>query len=201
MRIALPVPRLEIRRDRPMRRSAVGAGVEPDFARRIKLRSYPLVERGGVLWTYMGPPEHQPGCRNTNSPWCRRSTTTSPNGLQYCNWLQALEGGIDSSHVSWLHRDALRSDPLMAGSRGNQYNMGDMRAGVRDRRSSGRVVHRRAPRRRTRHVLLAHHAVVHAGLHHDRAARQSLRCMAISGSRSTTRTAGRGVSITIRHAL
>jgi hypothetical protein len=36
-----------------------------------------------------------------------------------------LEGGIDSSHVSWLHRDALRTDPLMVGSRGNQYNMGD----------------------------------------------------------------------------
>jgi len=26
----------------------------------MKLKSYPLVERGGVLWTYMGPPEHQP---------------------------------------------------------------------------------------------------------------------------------------------
>jgi hypothetical protein len=39
--------------------------------------------------------------------------------------LQALEGGIDSSHVSFLHRDALKSDPLMQGARGNQYNMGD----------------------------------------------------------------------------
>src|SRR5579864_8965 len=27
---------------------------------RAILTSYPLVERGGVLWTYMGPPEHQP---------------------------------------------------------------------------------------------------------------------------------------------
>jgi len=39
------------------------------FRRKIKLRSYPLVERGGVLWTYMGPPEHQPGLPNTSSPW------------------------------------------------------------------------------------------------------------------------------------
>src|SRR5471032_1014099 len=31
------------------------------FRARIKLRSYPLIERGGVLWTYKGPPEHQPG--------------------------------------------------------------------------------------------------------------------------------------------
>jgi hypothetical protein len=37
-----------------------------------------------------------------------------------------MEGGIDSSHVSWLHRDALRSDPLMQGAAGNDYNMRDM---------------------------------------------------------------------------
>src|SRR5208282_2924629 len=29
------------------------------FCQRIKLKSYPLVARGDVLWTYMGPPEHQ----------------------------------------------------------------------------------------------------------------------------------------------
>jgi phthalate 4,5-dioxygenase len=45
---------------------------------------------------------------------------------QECNWLQALEGGIDSSHVSWLHRDNLASDPLFRGAKGNAYNMGDM---------------------------------------------------------------------------
>ena len=32
----------------------------PRLCQRIKLKSYPLVERGGVLWTYMGPREHQP---------------------------------------------------------------------------------------------------------------------------------------------
>ena len=33
---------------------------ESGFCKKIKLKSYPLVERGGVLWTYMGPPEKQP---------------------------------------------------------------------------------------------------------------------------------------------
>jgi hypothetical protein len=47
--------------------------------------------------------------------------------LQECNWLQALEGGIDSSHVSWLHRSELNSDPLFKGARGNQYNLNDAR--------------------------------------------------------------------------
>jgi hypothetical protein len=45
--------------------------------------------------------------------------------LQESNWLQAMEGGIDSSHVSFLHRSELEIDPLFKGSKGNQYNLGD----------------------------------------------------------------------------
>jgi hypothetical protein len=45
--------------------------------------------------------------------------------LQECNYLQALEGGIDSSHVTFLHSGALRRDPLFVGSKGNEYNEGD----------------------------------------------------------------------------
>ncbi len=93
---------------------------------KIKQRSYPLIERGGVLWTYMGPPELQPGLPEYEFALVPPEHNYISRRLQYCNWLQALEGGIDSSHVSWLHRDALHSDPLMKGARGNQYNMGDM---------------------------------------------------------------------------
>src|SRR6201994_3531862 len=50
--------------------------------------------------------------------------TYTSKRLQYCNWLQALEGGIDSSHVSWLHRSALEQDPLFRGSKGNDYKLG-----------------------------------------------------------------------------
>jgi len=99
---------------------------ETGFRAKIRLRSYPLVERGGVLWTYMGPPEHQPGLPEYEFSQVPAENRYVSKRLQYCNWLQALEGGIDSSHVSWLHRDALRSDPLMTGSRGNQYNMRDL---------------------------------------------------------------------------
>src|ERR1700761_9389193 len=33
---------------------------ESGFCNRIKLKSYPLIERGGIVWVYMGPPEDQP---------------------------------------------------------------------------------------------------------------------------------------------
>jgi phthalate 4,5-dioxygenase oxygenase subunit len=82
------------------------------FCQRIKLTSYPLVQRGDVLWTYMGPPEHQPPLPEFEFAMVPPSHSFTSKRLQYCNWLQAMEGGIDSSHVSWLHRDALRSDPL-----------------------------------------------------------------------------------------
>ena len=36
--------------------------------------------------------------------------------FQECNWLQAMEGGIDSSRVSWLHRDNINRDPLFKGA-------------------------------------------------------------------------------------
>jgi len=47
--------------------------------------------------------------------------------VQETNWLQAMEGGIDSSHVSFLHRGDLNSDPLFKGAKGNQYNLNDAR--------------------------------------------------------------------------
>ena len=94
---------------------------------RIKLKSYPLIERGGVFWTYMGPPEQQPPLPEWEFATVPLNQSFTTKRLQECNWLQALEGGIDSSHVSWLHRGSLNSDPLFKGSKGNQYNLDDAR--------------------------------------------------------------------------
>jgi phthalate 4,5-dioxygenase oxygenase subunit len=100
---------------------------ESGFCSKIKLTSYPLVERGGVLWAYMGPPEQQPPLPEWEFAMVPPDRTFTSKRLQECNWLQALEGGIDSSHVSFLHRGELNSDPLFKGSKGNQYNLNDAR--------------------------------------------------------------------------
>jgi nitrite reductase/ring-hydroxylating ferredoxin subunit len=99
---------------------------ESGYCQKIKLKSYPLVRRGDVLWTYMGPADQQP--EEPAWEFCNvapEQTFTSKR-LQECNWLQAMEGGIDSSHVSWLHRGALNHDPLFKGAKGNQYNLNDL---------------------------------------------------------------------------
>jgi phenylpropionate dioxygenase-like ring-hydroxylating dioxygenase large terminal subunit len=97
------------------------------YPKRIKLTSYPLVERGGILWAYLGPPECQPPLPEWEFATVPRSHSISTKRLQECNWLQAMEGGIDSSHVSWLHRGDLNSDPLFRNNVGNRYNLSDLR--------------------------------------------------------------------------
>lgn len=98
---------------------------ESGYCQRIRLRGYPMIERGGVLWIYMGPPEHRPPPPEYEFATVPAAQSYMSKRLQECNWLQALEGGIDSSHVSWLHSGSLNSDPLFKGARVNQYNFND----------------------------------------------------------------------------
>jgi phenylpropionate dioxygenase-like ring-hydroxylating dioxygenase large terminal subunit len=98
-----------------------------NFAKKVKLTSYPLIEVGQVLWTYMGPPDRQPPRPEWEFATVPRDQTFTSKRFQECNWLQAMEGGIDSSHVSFLHRGDLSSDPLFKGAKGNEYNLADLR--------------------------------------------------------------------------
>ncbi|MFL5919440.1 MAG: Rieske 2Fe-2S domain-containing protein [Gaiellaceae bacterium] len=98
-----------------------------NFARKVKLTSYPLVRVGDILWTYMGDPEQQPPLPAFEFAHVQPEQTYTSKRWQESNWLQALEGGIDSSHVSWLHSGGLKNDPLFKGAKGNEYNLNDLR--------------------------------------------------------------------------
>lgn len=101
--------------------------VESGFCKKIKLTSYPLVEHGGLLWTYMGPPEEQPPLPEYEYSLLPADQRYFSKRLQECNWLQALEGGgADSSHVSFLHKNEIHSDPLFRGTKSNEYNVRDL---------------------------------------------------------------------------
>src|SRR5436190_57997 len=74
-----------------------------NLQKRVKAKAYPCVERGDVVWTYMGPAQHKPEFPDlewTRLPASHRHVTRH---IQECNWLQGLEGGFDSSHLSFLH--------------------------------------------------------------------------------------------------
>ena len=77
---------------------------EFDFKHKVTIVAYPTVEMGSVIWVYMGPPELKPAepkFEFTQQPETHRGTSKV---IEECNWLQALEGGIDSIHSSFLHR-------------------------------------------------------------------------------------------------
>ena len=73
------------------------------FAERIRIPAYQAVDRGGVIWVYMGPNDLTPQIPELewlNVPASHRIVSKR---IQFCNWLQNLEGEVDSSHVSFLH--------------------------------------------------------------------------------------------------
>ena len=72
---------------------------ENDFRHKVRLTAYPTAELGGIIWAYLGPVEHMPPLPKfawTQAPESHRHVTKV---IQECNWLQGLEGGIDTSHA------------------------------------------------------------------------------------------------------
>ena len=78
---------------------------EPEpFCHKIHLKAYPTVEMGGVIWAYMGPRERVPAPPRFEWTRVAASHRHVSKVWEECNWLQALEGGIDTSHAPILHR-------------------------------------------------------------------------------------------------
>jgi phenylpropionate dioxygenase-like ring-hydroxylating dioxygenase large terminal subunit len=77
---------------------------ESTFKDRIRAVAYPCVERGGVVWAYLGQPELQPALPEWEWTVVPDSHIFATRRWQESNWLQAVEGGIDPSHVAFLHR-------------------------------------------------------------------------------------------------
>jgi phthalate 4,5-dioxygenase oxygenase subunit len=76
---------------------------ESKYKDRLKTIGYPAVERGGVVWVYMGPADKTPALPDyewMNVPDDHRIAVTF---IQESNYLQALEGDVDTAHVSYLH--------------------------------------------------------------------------------------------------
>lgn len=91
------------------------------FCQKIKLKSYPCVEIGGVIWTYMGPEAEKPELPAFEWAVVPDNQRYLSKRWQQSNYLQAMEGGIDSSHVSFLHSGDLNRDPLHRGTEGAKY--------------------------------------------------------------------------------
>jgi phthalate 4,5-dioxygenase oxygenase subunit len=74
---------------------------------KVKIPSYPTVEKGGIVWTYMGPKGEAPP--EPDYEWLRAppEKRTVSKTFENCNWLQGLEGGLDTAHSSFAHNNHL----------------------------------------------------------------------------------------------
>jgi phthalate 4,5-dioxygenase oxygenase subunit len=74
------------------------------FKTKVRVESYPTWEGGGLVWAYLGPvaatPPPPPNYELVRVPATHRFVSKT---FEDCNYLQAQEGGVDSSHSSILH--------------------------------------------------------------------------------------------------
>jgi len=106
-----------------------GEPPESKFKDEVKAVSYPVREVAGMVFTYMGKgaapqlPNYEPFSAPEAHVLAKRS-------VLHCNYLQALEGGFDPVHLSYLHRPLRRKDtrPVPGSEKSaDNYYAGDLR--------------------------------------------------------------------------
>ena len=87
---------------------------ESDFKSKVKAVAYPTRERGGVVWVYMGPLQTPPPLPDLEA---NMVDGASAYAIQHDhNWLQVLEGTIDTVHAVFLHAGSIRADDQPPGT-------------------------------------------------------------------------------------
>jgi phenylpropionate dioxygenase-like ring-hydroxylating dioxygenase large terminal subunit len=87
-----------------------------NFKAKLHAVAYQAREAGGMIWVYMGPPELTPEMPQLEWTLVPESHRYVHKRIQYNNYLQNVEGEVDSAHVSFLHRSFGEALP-MAGQR------------------------------------------------------------------------------------
>jgi phthalate 4,5-dioxygenase len=83
---------------------------DSNLCSQLRHKAYPVIERSGILFAYMGPGE-PPELPHFDCFVAPATHTFAFKGMIDCNWLQSLEVGIDPVHTSFLHRFFNDEDP------------------------------------------------------------------------------------------
>ena len=89
---------------------------ESRYHEKVEITAYQGVERGGLIWIYMGPKELTPAVPELEWTLVPDDYRLATKRIQHCNYLQNLEGEVDSSHISFLHSSDVfqQSDSVLA---------------------------------------------------------------------------------------
>jgi phthalate 4,5-dioxygenase len=89
---------------------------ESDFKHKVRAVAYPTRERGGIVWAYMGPRQEPPPLPDLEPNMLPDDQTVLSAVQRECNWLQGLEGDIDTSHLGFLHLGAVQPEDTRPGT-------------------------------------------------------------------------------------
>jgi phthalate 4,5-dioxygenase oxygenase subunit len=109
---------------------------ESDFKQKVRAVAYPCIERNGLIWAYMGPRQTPPPLPDMEGNM--QSNSVANAFTQAGNWLQVLEGDLDTIHAGLLHYGAIRVEDQPKGTfseyqirdRSAHFEMLDTDAGV-----------------------------------------------------------------------
>ncbi len=104
-----------------------------DFRQKVKAKSYRVTERAGLIWVYMGARAEVPPMPMIEATLLDEADLNLMCAQRACNWLQGLEGDIDTSHFGFLHAGSIRPEQVAAtdllryqvGNRAPAYHVAD----------------------------------------------------------------------------
>ncbi len=76
------------------------------YREKVCLKSYPTREWGDFIWAWLGPRDKEPALPQMEFALLPAGHRVVKKKLQECNWAQAIEGGLDTAHFSFLHMPA-----------------------------------------------------------------------------------------------
>jgi phthalate 4,5-dioxygenase len=108
------------------------------FKEKVHAKAYRAAERNGVVYVYMGEAAKAPPLPDIAATHIPEDQATISFVLRECNWLQGLEGDIDTSHLNFLHfgsmgsEDFAPTDPTRFGAihRDPEYKVADTDLGT-----------------------------------------------------------------------
>ena len=83
-----------------------------EFKSKVKAKAYRVVERHGVVWVHMGKSTEAPAFPGLEVLGLPEGEVAVLCALRECNWLQGLEGDIDTSHFGFLHAGHIAAERL-----------------------------------------------------------------------------------------
>jgi phthalate 4,5-dioxygenase len=89
---------------------------ESDFKSKIKATAYPCIERGGIIWAYLGPRQTPPPLPDLEANMLGSDNVVISIIHRPCNWMQGWEGEMDTVHQAFLHSGATRVEDTVPGT-------------------------------------------------------------------------------------